>query len=55
MEQFIVKFWITNDEGFYQPISENVFIESVSFKDVEKFMYKKYKNKNIEIVSINYC
>lgn len=58
-EEYVVKFWITNSEGYQEQQKESVFLYSKGkHKEAESIIIKKYRKKpyntNIKIISVTY-
>lgn len=56
-EEYVVKFWITNDEGFKEQREESAwFFSKNKHKQAEKEVINKYrgKGKKIEVISVTY-
>ena len=56
-ESYTVKFWYTNEEGFYRQIEETLYADSKSAHDaVEKYCLKNLAKfyKNFRIISVTY-
>jgi hypothetical protein len=56
-ESYTVKFWYSNEEGFYRQIEETLYADSKSaHKEVEKFAIKNLSKvyKNFRIISVIY-
>lgn len=56
-EEYVVKFWIKNEEGFTEQQQESVFFHSKGkHKQAEKDVLNKYRKlgKRITIISVTY-
>lgn len=56
-ESYTVKFWYTNEEGFYRQMEETIWADSKSAHgEVEKFCNKNLSKfyKNFRIISVIY-
>lgn len=56
-EEYVVKFWITNDIGFKEQREESVwFFSKGKHKQAEKEVKNKYRGqgKRVDIVSVTY-
>jgi hypothetical protein len=56
-ESYTVKFWYTNEEGYYRQIEETIWANSKSAHDaVEKYCNKNLSKfyKNFRIISVTY-
>jgi len=58
-EEYIVKFWITNDLGFKEQREESVLLHSKGkHNKAKEFVISKYRkkpfHKDIEIISVTY-
>lgn len=59
-ECYEVKFWFTNDEGYREQSTVQVFLvgdskDQHSMAEKQVLNNKFFQNKNIEIVSVVYC
>lgn len=56
-ESYTVKFWYTNEEGFYRQIEETIWANSKSAHEaVERYCKKNLAKfyKNFRIISVSY-
>lgn len=58
-EGYIVKFWITNEEGFKEQKEESVFFHSKGkHRKAKEFIISKYRKKpfckEIDVISVTY-
>ena len=55
MEQYRVRFWVTNEKGYREQTSEMVYGKNKkSHKFVENFIRKKHKIKKEDVIGVYY-